>query len=311
MTPLVIDTDIQDDVDDVGALAVACALIPMGVALAAVVVSTPSVWGARAATAVLRHYGCTAPVAVDRGADVFGPEEFARGISRAFGTDRLDDFATPVATVRAAIVEAIESEHPITIVAIGFHGNLVALLDSAADDVSELGGRDLIRAGVERLVVMGGSFGAVGPAAEYNFAQAPAQTAQLFTEWPGRIDVVPWEVGAEVVTGSDLLDQHGLSSPVTLAYLLHSGHRVGRPSWDPITVLVAADRNMPGLEWSEAGSVKIGAHGESTFTAHVEGEHRVIHLVGDGAALAEEIDRLLYAPTPVRDSCLSTDGNDA
>lgn len=309
MTTLVIDTDIQDDVDDVGALAVACALIPAGVTLAGVVVSTPSVWGARAATAVLRHYGCSAPVAIGTGADVFGPEEFARGISRAFGTDRLVDFASPVATLRTALAEAVRSEETLTIVAIGFHGNLVALLNSHGDGHSVLGGRELIRAGVDRLVVMGGSFAPGGPEAEYNFAQAPQLTAAVFEEWPGRIDVVPWEVGAEVVTGSDLLDHHGLSSPVTLAYLLHSGHRTGRPSWDPITVLAAAAPEVPGLEWSAPGSVEIGAQGESAFTARADGEHRVCRLVGDGASLAREIDRLLYAAASEPESS-STDRND-
>jgi inosine-uridine nucleoside N-ribohydrolase len=312
MTTLLIDTDIQDDVDDVGALAVACALIPAGAALAGVVVSTPSVWGARAATAVLRHYGCSAPVAVDPGVDVFGPEEFARGISRVFGTDRLVDFATPVATMRAVLAEAMRREEPLTIVAIGFHGNLAALMNSHGDGHSDLAGRDLIRGGVDRLVVMGGSFGSGGPEAEYNFAQTPDLTAAVFEEWPGRIDVVPWEVGAEVVTGSDLLDHHGLSSPVTLAYLLHSGHRIGRPSWDPITVLAAARHEVPGLDWSAPGTVQIGPQGESAFTARADGEHRVCRLVGDGASLAREIDRLLYAPVVAsRDRTDPIDGENA
>ncbi|KRA24932.1 hypothetical protein ASD65_11195 [Microbacterium sp. Root61] len=289
---LIVDTDIQDDVDDVGALAVACALEKEGVTLVGVAVSTPSVWGARAATAVLRHYANLAPVALERGPDVFGPEEFARGISRTFGTDRVDDFAPPVPLLRRVIAESSE---PVTIAAIGFHPNLVALMDSRPDEHSSLAGIDLIRERDVRLVVMGGCFDERGPRAEYNFARSPELTARLFTSWPGRIDVVPWEVGDGVITGENLIDHHGYASPVTIAYLLHSGHRSGRPSWDPITILVASERSAPGLSWSERGTVSIGALGESHFAPVASGTHRVASLDDDGAALARELNRLLYA----------------
>lgn len=292
MTALIIDTDIQDDVDDVGALAVACALARRGVATVGISISTPSVWGARAATAVLRHYGVAAPVALERGDDVFGPEEFARGISRIFGTDALTDFEAAVPMMRRAIASADES---VTIAAIGFHSHLVGLLESGPDEHSDLTGRELVRD--VRLVVMGGSFVATGPAQEYNFARSPELTTRLFDRWPGPVDVIPWEVGASIATGRDLIDRCGYDSPVTLAYLLHSGHRVGRPSWDPITVLAAADQPLPGLRWSEPGTVVVGAMGESTFRSHRDGTHRIAALHGDGAELGHAIDDLLYAPT--------------
>lgn len=299
MTVLIIDTDIQDDVDDVGALAIACALAPLGGGLAGIAVSTPSVWGARAAVAVLRHYGIDAPVTLERGADVFGPEEFARGVSRVFGTDRLEDFEAPVPMMRRSIASSAER---VTIAAIGFHSNLVRLMDSGPDENSPLSGRQLLREREVRLVVMGGCFVEVGPAQEYNFARSPYTTARLVDEWPGSIDVVPWEVGAPVITGRELLDHCGYDSPVALAYLLHSGHRTGRPSWDPITILVAADQPAPGVEWSPPGTVSVGPAGQSLFEADPAGRHRVARLVDDGRALARTIDGLLYVRNPERTS---------
>ena len=293
MTTLLIDTDIQDDVDDVGALAVACALSTAGVRLAGVTVSTPSVWGARAATAVLRHYGVAAPVAIDRGEDIFGPEEYARGVSRVFGTDRLGDFGRPVALLRSVLASSVE---PVTVVAVGFHSNLAALLASPADELSPLTGVDLVHQAGAKLVVMGGCFDPDGPNAEFNFAHAPAVTRSVFERWPGLIDVVPWEVGAPILTGADLLDHQGIASPVTVAYLLHSGYRMARPSWDPLTVLSAAGQPTPGLRWSEPGTVRIGPRGESTFAATAGGRHRIASLADDGTRLTAIINQLLYAP---------------
>src|SRR5690606_21752353 len=143
--------------------------------------------------------------------------------------------------------------------------------------------------------VMGGCFIEDGPAVEYNFKLSPKLTARLYTEWPAAIDTIPWEVGAQAVTGKELIDKQGYSSPVTIAYLLHSGYRTGRPSWDPTTALAAARATVPGLEWSEPGILRIGPRGESVFTPEPDGMHRVASLTS-GEELGAAVDALLYAP---------------
>ena len=65
----------------------------------------------------------------------------------------------------------------------GFVTTLANLLNSKADDYSNLSGVELVKAKVKTLYVMGGVFGdAVEP--DYNFTQAIDFSLDFFKHWP-------------------------------------------------------------------------------------------------------------------------------
>ena len=96
--------------------------------------------------------------------------------------------------LRRILVEQPNCE--IVIIAVGFSTNLQRLLASSPDDLSPLGGRELIRRKVKHLYMMAGEFEhPKGKRAEYNIRIDPNTARNIFNHWPTPITVCPFEVG--------------------------------------------------------------------------------------------------------------------
>ncbi|MFB9966417.1 nucleoside hydrolase [Sinosporangium siamense] len=322
---MIIETDLRDDVDDAGALAVAHALSDAGALdLLAIGINTCGHWSESAARVINSYYGRPGlPVGVRHpvGTEI-GPEDYARAISRMhpeIARSRAPREA--VGVLRAALAAARSG---VTLVSIGYYGNLVDLLRSGPDEWSPLNGAELVRRTVVRTLVMGGRFGGgsassrvgehslsslpsehnfahdpSGLPAEHNFAHDPAHTAGFLQGWPGPVDFVGWEAAADVVTGRRLHTRHSAATPVAVAYALHSGKGNGRPSWDPLTVLLAAG-DLPGfIRWSSPGTVSADFAGRTQWVAHPGGRHRHAIAVAPPDVLAAAVDDYLERP-PLR-----------
>ena len=301
MIPIFIETDLHDDVDDVGALAVAHTLARAGaVDLLGINVNTTSVWGPRLVSAINRYYGVDTPIGVlQPPSETLGPQEFVRATSRLFGTDTTAPVASGVTLLRHTFAAA--GERGVTMVSLGFFGNLTELLDSGPDAISPLSGAELARRSIARTVVMGGCFAGADQTAtslpEYNFADAPNLTREFLREWPGPIDFIGWEVGQDVITGRELLKAHGRESPVFTAYQLHSGYGTGRPSWDLIAVFLAVCPEWPAFDWSAPGTVSIDHRAVTVWNSDPHGDHRFAvrrHEIGE---IARVIDHYLLQPS--------------
>lgn len=292
MIHLIIDTDFQMDVDDAGALAVAHALADDGVvSIRAVMLNTPSRWGAPALDIVNRACGRRLPIGTLPHSDESVPEpEYARSVVERFGEEPGAPVEDAVGLYRRLLSEAEPGS--LTIVSIGFFDNLIALLDSAPDAHSSLSGADLVRSAVGRTLVMGGVF---PEGREFNFVGDVALTRRLLMEWPLPIEFVGFETAAGMITGADLTRDRGSDDPVAHAYAVYNRGESGRDSWDPLTVFVAAHPGRFG--WSHSGSVTIEQDGVNRFSADSEGSHRTLILPdADGAGVAAEIDGLLRRP---------------
>lgn len=284
-----IETDIQMDVDDVGALALAIGLERRGVIrIAGVGVNTRSRWGARAVERMKTAYGAEFPVGVLRPLDdtVVGERDYAR----LLGEDVPSDADWPDAhELLKAILEAAD-DGSVRVVSIGFYGNLVRLLStgSAADRVAA--GR-LVGAKVRSTIVMGGLF---PRGREFNFVEEPATTRDFLAAWPTPIDFIGQEVGNEVITGRDLSQALGAEHPVAVAYRAYCGEGAGRPSWDLIAVYAAAFPAWRALAWSAPGHVSVNAEdGANDFVADPHGPHRYALLAAPANTVAAALDDVL------------------
>ncbi len=239
--PVILDTDLDSDVDDVGALALLDDFMDQGQAkLLAVVHDT--IDGDRSACATIKAintwYGhrdipigqylgehpakissVVAPAPPGKGA-YHDPAQVAGGaytlgIHRRFEPDfpNDDQMAAGVDVYRKALTSAEDGK--VVMVSVGLMENIQDLLLSQPDSVSSLSGLDLVRKKVRQLVIM--------------FNTQPADLYVL-RHWPTKI-IWTCDVGNYIGTGPALIPTPE-SNPVRAAYDLFGALHSGRQSWD-------------------------------------------------------------------------------
>jgi hypothetical protein len=250
---VIFDTDMNGDVDDVGALAVLNKLTNFGEArMLACVTDAIEPQKATGGTiqAINSYYGHgDVPIGTYHGTK-YGYSSVYDGpvrdkFEKSFPTD--DQLPTALEIYRKALAAA--PDHSVTIVTVGILENLPELLQSPADAISPLTGMELVKRKVKNLVSMAGQFPASGvTGGECNMCAGsndgfPGQ--YVAENWPTPILYSGFEIGAPIVTGIPLKDSPA-NDPVRLAYDLYT-HFKGRSSWDPTAVLAAV--RDPHLYW--------------------------------------------------------------
>jgi inosine-uridine nucleoside N-ribohydrolase len=299
--PLIVDTDIFGDVDDVGALATAFGLQYLAEAkVLAIAVNAPA--GSPVATdswkcvaAVTGFYGSPdVPIGTAMPNDGSSADSsFARpcGALAPAGTP------TPgnaVDVYRAALTSA--DDHSVVIVSAGFMGNLARLLDADPDLVAQK---------VKELVVMGGAY--TRHRIDTNFKGDPTAAQDVSSRWPTKIVWDGYEVGERVFNGQSLPDKHPADSPVRVAYeAFADGFNqtdTAFQSWDLTAVYYAVRPSGPPdpplLTQSGPGTNDIANDGSNTFDEST-GTQTFLQL-SSGTQLGNEIEKLLdtlSAPPP-------------
>ncbi|KAI0527814.1 inosine/uridine-preferring nucleoside hydrolase [Xylaria bambusicola] len=298
---LIIDTDLFSDVDDVGALLLA-ATSPC-VNLLAVNINYPSTFSALAASAILAHYGHPdIPIGIRRPLtnatffDAWSYEvgEYASKIAFHWSGGSLpwghaEEAWDPVALYRKVLAEA--EDGTVTIASIGFFDNLSGLLNSTADDYSDLDGRELVARKVSELVIMGGGY----PSGhEFNFWGSNASlTAHVVHTWEGRMVFLGEEVGKPVKSGGRLMSEGPSTDPARMAYIYYTYYS-SRQSWDPLTLLYAMNGLGSLFQFgNEYGYNHVEADGTNRWVWDEKVRNRFfLKLAVDEETAAAELDRL-------------------
>lgn len=303
---VVFDTDISGDVDDCGALAVLNALADRGEAeILACVVNGHDADKASvaAANAINTYYGRgNVPIGAYQGKH--GPpthSSYTAKLRDEFPhTAPADDKAPDaVGVYRRALAAAPDGS--VVVISVGFLMNLADLLDSKADDISSLTGRELVRKKVRRLVVMGGQFPNPQHFDEYNFSAGGVgpDTQQVVENWPTPILFDGFSIGQGIVTGK-ALEATPKSNPVRRAYQLYDNAlKNGRSSWDPTTVLAAV--RDPEKYWTVVadGSCTVNEKGINSWSPTPHRGHSYLAPKLDNAEMARTLDELMTRP-PVK-----------
>jgi len=239
---LILDTDILDDVDDVGAIALAHALQDKGEAdILGVVVDTNHLKSAYCVDALNTYFGNpNIPVGIKYPASASNTNRYPDNCS-AF-PQNLSSTTVQEGWKLYRQLLADPNHDDVVIVSLGFMNQLSALLDSAPDAISPLTGQQLVAQKVKELVVMGGTY--PNGADYFNFYFDKASAKNVIDNWPGRI-VFSGE-GASVGTGWQL-DHSPDASPVKKAFRDFLGCDASpsctRPSWDEVAVYAAVRKN--------------------------------------------------------------------
>jgi inosine-uridine nucleoside N-ribohydrolase len=306
--PIIFDTDIGNDVDDVLALGMIHALQSRGACnLLAVTVTKDHELAGPFVDVVNTFYGRPQiPIGVVRNGATRDEGKFlgmARDESRfPHALKKSADAPDAVALLRKVL--AAQPDGSTVIVQVGFSTNLARLLDSPADAVSPLTGKELAAKKVKLLSAMFGAFksdGGINPLKEYNVVEDLPAGKKLVADWPTPIVFSGFEVGQAVTYPAVSIEKdfgYVKNHPLAEAYRRYDPPPHERPCWDLTSVLYAIypDRGYFGL--SAPGTVSIEDKGVTRFTAAAGGRHRFLTLSKEQAVRCREAFANLASQPP-------------
>lgn len=245
---IILDTDMDSDCDDPGALGMLHAMADRGECeILAVMVSAKNPWSAPCTDAINTYYGRPdLPIGNVKGPGVNTPSKYAKPIAEAFPHDLKSGDAAPDAAELYREVLAKQPDGSVVIVTIGDMTNLRNLLRlEARGDLPA--GKEIVRVKVKQWVCMGGNF--IGKPAKddlklgnNNFTLDAKATHEAIRGWPGPIMFVGREIGSvpSGLKAGAKLRETPMSNPVRMAYRHYfDGTEKDRHVADQTTVLYA------------------------------------------------------------------------
>lgn len=275
--PIIFDTDITGDVDDVLALAMCHTLADRGACeLLGVTISKNNPLTAAFVDAQNTFHGRPdLPVGVTRDPAAQKRESKYLGLveSGNYPHDITGNEEAREAVDLLRELLAGADDGSVSLISVGIASNMANLLKSKADPHSLLDGPELIRKKVKLLSIMAGAFTFTNETnyhLEANVINGIPFMQTVAEQWPEEVPIVwsGYEIGAalpfprrSIREDLNYLPHH----PVKEAYLLHSGPEHDRPCWDQSSVLHAVfpDREYFGL--SSPGRVRVAGDGFTRF----------------------------------------------
>ena len=268
--PVIFDSDMGPDYDDVGAITLLHAFADSGYINILATVASTKYEGVAAVFNVLNTY--------------FNRPDLLIGVPKGKSlelkdnqhwTDTLllkyphkikknDEALSAIEVYRKTL--ASQPDGSVTIITVGFLTNLAGLLQSPPDKYSKLTGKDLVTKKVKQLVCMAGSFPAGN---EFNVRMDAASSKIVFDNWETPILFSGVEIGMKIKTGLPLVNDRSIeNSPVKDVYRisipLSTQDSAGRMSWDQTAVLIAVKGYGPW--WNiQTGKIKVAEDGSNTW----------------------------------------------
>ncbi len=311
--PVIFDTDICEDCDDVAALAMLHALESRGrCRLLAVTVTADHPQAAPFVDCINTFYGRPdIPIGVVRPGGVkatsgylkLAAEKGAAGFRYPHDLLDVKDVPDAVTVLRKTLAAAEDGS--VVVIQVGFSTNLARLLDSPADAASPLPGVELVAKKVRLLELMAGAFEPIGGNAaygEYNVIRDRAAAAAVAARWPTEVVWSGFEIGIALPYPSQSIveDYRDVPHhPVAEAYRIVSPPPQDRPSWDLSSVLDAILGDRGYFDRSPPGKVTVTDQGATVFTPDAAGKHRYL-LLRDAAARARVIEALVQLSSQPR-----------
>lgn len=290
---IIFDSDMGPDYDDVGALTMLHALADSGKAeILATMASNKYDLVAPCLDVINTYYGRPdIPVGSPKTSGVnIGCSQHWTDSLVANYPHSID--STAQAQDAVILYRKILSSQPdtsVVIVTVGFLTNLNDLLNSNADSISPLNGKDLVNKKVKRLVSMAGMF---PEGSEFNVREDSTSSKNVFDRWPTRIILSGFEIGEKILTGKKLISSN-LKTPAKMAFgiaIPMSKEDInGRMSWDQTAVLAAV--NGSSFAFNEAkGQILVEPSGFNRWTNNDKGLHSYLVFKKSPEALSELIE---------------------
>jgi inosine-uridine nucleoside N-ribohydrolase len=315
--PLIFDTDIGNDCDDVLALGMIHALQARGECnLLAVTITKDHELAAPFTDVVNTFYGrgkvpigvCRSGVTNQAGKFNVLADQKVNGVP-LYPHDLVsgNDAPDAVSVLRKAL--ASQADGSVVIAQVGFSTNLANLLSSEADDHSDLSGQQLVKQKVRLLSIMAGAFqqiignnGQPYDHQEYNVVKDLPSAQKLSRQWPTPIVWSGFEIGKALPYPHESIEQdyrYADHHPLAEAYRLYNPPPHNRPTWDLTSVLYAIRPSRSYFALSPAGKVSIAENGLTTFQPQAGGRDRHLIIQADQKGRTTEALVQLSSQPPV------------
>lgn len=293
--PVIFDTDMGNDVDDVIALDLLFKYQDEGkINLLALMSSKIDKGSAEFLDLMKTWYGYSKiPIGVVRHGASGGNEpnygyrvwQMKDGAGKPLFKTTTKDFSRlPDAHTLYRKILSRAADNSVVVISVGFSTNLARLLLTGADQYSSLTGRELVAKKVKYFSLMAG--GILNPVPEYNVKIDIPSAQMLFSLSPVPIVTSPFDVGNQVKYPAAAIENNFGWAPVhplVEAYKAYMKMPYDRPMWDPTAVIEGV---FPGqyMSASERGTITIDHRGVMTFTPGSDGLHRYLKITPEQAA---------------------------
>ena len=268
--PIIFDTDIAPDYDDVGALTLLHAFADGGEAKILATISSNNFETTAPTLSVINTYFKRPYIPVGVVKDSLPNKLCAQFWAQAI----IEKYPHAVKTNAEAMdavelyrkILSVQPDKSVTIVSVGFFTNLAQLLNSAPDKYSQLDGKMLVAKKVKKMVSMAARIDQPGESGyEFNVFVDAASAKKVFDQWPTPIIISGFEIGMKILTGISLINNNNIqNSPVKDAFtiaLTKDKNTEGRNSWDQTAVLVAVRGLSPWFNYRKI-NLKINEDGK-------------------------------------------------
>lgn len=291
--PVIFDTDLDSDVDDVGALAVLHALANSGEAkILGVIVTSDDLHSPLCADAINTYFRRPdIPIGVNKKTRLRSFSRYTKGVAEEYPHDlqSYDDAEDATSLYRKIL--ASQPDNSVVIITVGHLTNLKNLLLSQADAHSPLDGVALVRKKVKLWSCMGGKYPG---GKEPNFYRPdPGSTVVCVSRWPKQVVFSGAEIGSAIKTGGGIFQkQASPNSPVRRAYELYNRFR-GRSSWDQTAILYAVRGSGEYFSVHTQGHNHIFSDGSNEWKSSPDKDHGYLMNKMKQVELAGIIDELM------------------
>ncbi len=301
--PVIFDTDMGPDYDDVGAIAMLHAFADKGEAQILATIASTNYPKVTQVLSVLNTYfnRPNLPIGVPKGKAVSDKDtqHWSDTLTARYPHRIRSNNDVPDAVALYRQILAKQPDRSVTIISVGFLTNLANLLNSKPDQYSKLSGKELVAQKVKALVSMAGKFPG---GREYNvFKDTPASKI-VFANWPTSILMSGFEIGEKIHSGVPLIQNKTIRrSPVkdvfTISIPKSQEDKKGRMSWDQTAVLVGVRGYAPYYS-VKAGRLTLNADGSNGWNTTGKGHQYVVEKLP--ASQVETLINTLMQYQPVK-----------
>ncbi|GAB2606698.1 nucleoside hydrolase [Spirosoma areae] len=264
--PIIFDTDMGPDYDDVGAITLLHAFADEGQANILATIASTNYPKVAQVLSVLNTYFRRPgiPIGVPKGKAVSDKDtqHWSDTITARYPHRIRSNNDVPDAVALYRQILAKQPDHSVTIITVGFLTNLANLLNSTPDQYSKLSGKALVTQKVKNLVSMAGKFPG---GREYNVHRDTPASTLVFAGWPTPILMSGFEIGEKIHSGLPLTQNKAIrNSPVKDVFAISipkaKEDAKGRMSWDQTAVL-AGVRGYAPYYTVKSGRLTLSADG--------------------------------------------------
>ncbi len=269
--PVIFDTDMGPDYDDVGAITLLHAFADSGKVNILATIASTKYEGVAAVLNVLNTWfkRPAVPIGVPKGNAIIQKDwqHWTDTLIAKYPHTIKSNDEVPDAVELYRKILARQQDNSVTIITVGFLTNISNLLQSKPDQYSALTGLDLVNLKVKQLVCMAGKF----PAGyEFNIKEDAKSSQYVFEQWRKPVLFSGFEIGQKIKTGLPLINNEAIkNSPVKdvfrICIPMAKEDSAGRMSWDETAVLVAVAGYQPFYK-IKSGTIKINEDGSNAWS---------------------------------------------